>query len=196
MVIAREPLIACDERDSVETIRRRLPEVTKAYLLGILHDATQRKTTFRLAQKSERFIRFLAQGIRSLKVGAWVYREGKDRHLWVVEFSKSLLKGFKISSRQDKIDYVRGYFDAEGGIAKSPKVRFYIYFAQKDYQDLKEVEKYLEELGISCGKIHNPSRRVDPDYWRFYVRAKSYRDFAQTIGSFHPEKSCLLGMKR
>ena len=113
----------------------------------------------------------------------------------MVEFSKSLVSGTKIISRNEKIDYVRGYFDAEGGIARSLKVRYYIYFAQKNLTDLKEVKKYLEELNIGCGKIHNPSRNADPDYWRFYVSAKSYKKFAQIIGSWHPVKSCFLRMK-
>lgn len=196
MVTAREPRSGKPNVDSVETIRRRLPEVTKAYLLGILHDATQRKNTFRLAQKNERFIRFLAREIKFLGKGAWVYKEGKNRSLWVVEFSKSLLKEVKITSHQNKTDYIRGYFDAEGGIPRSKKVRFYLYFAQKNYQDLREVRGYLEELGISCGRIHNPSKKAGPDYWRFYIKARSYSDFARVIFSCHPEKSRLLGMKR
>lgn len=175
--------------------RRLLQKVTKQYLFGLLHDATERGTTYRLAQKNKEFIEFLAQGIRSLGRKAWVYKEGKRRNLWIVEFSKSLLKNIKIKSRQEKIDYIRGYFDAEGGIARSPKVRFYLYFAQKDLEDLEEVKKYLEELGIMCGKTHNPSKKVDPNYWRFFIRAKSYKDFARIIGSNHPEKRRLLRMK-
>ncbi len=170
--------------------------MTKAYLLGALHDATERKTTYRIAQKSTEYVEFLAEGIKSLGRKAWTYREGKSRNLYIVEFSKSLLKGAKIRSRQDKIDYIRGYFDAEGGIARNPKVRYYLYFAQKDLSDLQEVKDYLEELGIACGKIHNPSKRVDPDYWRFFIRVKSYKDFARTIGSWHPIKRRFLRMKR
>lgn len=101
----------------------------------------------------------------------------------------------QINSRQDKIDFVRGYFDSEGGISKDPKVRYYIYFAQKDRKDLLRVKKFLEELKISCGRMHNPSRRIDSDYWRFYVRAKSYNDFAKTINSSHPNKRRYLRMK-
>lgn len=172
--------------------RRRLLKVTKAYLAGILHDATYRKTTFRVAQNNLDFIHTLTKGIKSLNKKAWVYQEGRKRHLWIVEFSRSWLEGVKIISNQDKIDYIRGYFDAEGGIAKSKKVRFYLYFAQKDYSDLSIVKSYLEELGIFCGRIHNPSKRVDPDYWRFYIQAKSYSDFARIIGSLHPEKSYFL----
>lgn len=170
--------------------------MTKAYLLGALHDATERKTTYRIAQKSKAYIEFLAKGIKSLGRRAWMYKEGKSRNLYVVEFSKSLLKGAKIRSRQDKIDYIRGYFDAEGGIARNPKVRYYLYFAQKDLGDLQKVKNYLEELDVACGKIHNPSKKADPEYWRFFIRAKSYEDFAKIIGSWHPVKRRFLRMKR
>jgi len=170
--------------------------MTKAYLLGALHDATERKTTYRIAQKSRGYIEFLAKGIGSLDRKAWMYKEGKSRNLYIVEFSKSLLKGTKIRSRQEKIDYIRGYFDADGGITRDPKVRYYLYFAQKDLGDLEKVRTYLEELGIACGKIHNPSKKVDPDYWRFYIKARSYEDFAKTIGSWHPVKRRFLRMKR
>jgi len=71
-----------------------------------------------------------------------------------------------------------------------------LYFAQKDLSDLQEVKSYLEELGIVCGKIHNPSKKADPEYWRFFVGAKSYKDFAVIIGSWHPVKRRFLRMKR
>ena len=176
--------------------RRPLTKMTKAYLLGALHDATERKTTYRLAQKSREYIEFLAKGIKSLGRKAWIYKEGKSRDLYIVEFSKSILLGVKIRSRQDKIDYIRGYFDTEGGVARNPRVRYYLYFAQKDLDDLREVRQYLEELGIACGKIHNPSKKVDPNYWRFFIRAKSYKDFAKIIGSWHPVKRRFLRVKR
>jgi hypothetical protein len=180
-------------RDYTPTPTRKF---TKAYLLGALHDATERKLTYRISQKSREYVQFLAQGIESLGKKAWTYKEGKNRNLYIVEFSKKFLKGTKIISQQEKIDYIRGYFDTEGGIAKSSKVRYYIYFAQKDFKDLKELKKYLTEIGIACGKIHNPSIKADPHYWRFYVRAKSYYDFAKIIGSWHPAKSNFLRKKR
>jgi hypothetical protein len=77
----------------------------------------------------------------------------------------------------------------------SQHVRFYIYFAQKDLQDLNKVKNYLEELGIECGKVHNPSKRIDPNYWRFFIKASSYKDLAKTIGSNHPKKRYLLRKK-
>ncbi|MFO0704654.1 MAG: LAGLIDADG family homing endonuclease [Candidatus Andersenbacteria bacterium] len=169
--------------------------ITKAYILGVLHDATETKKTYRISQKSKAFVEMVASGIRSLGGSAWTYKEGKDRSVYVVEFSKSFLGGTVISSSQDKRDYIRGYFDAEGGIAKSKSVRYYLYFAQKNRMDLLEVRSYLEEFGIECGKTHNPSSRIDPNYWRFYIRAKSYPDFAKIIGSDHPEKSRYIRLK-
>lgn len=170
--------------------------MTKAYIFGVLHDATERKTTYRISQKSKKFVEFIANLISRLGGKAWTYQEGKDRSVYVVEFSKSFLKGVTIRTQEDKIHYTRGYFDADGGIAKSPKVRFYVYFAQKNREDLDEVKQYLKELGIKCGKTHNPSKKVDPKYWRFYIRAESYQDFAKIISSWHPEKQSYLRMKR
>src|SRR3989344_7647894 len=163
--------------------------MTKAYLLGALHDGTVRKLTYRIVQKDRGYIEFLVNEIRKLSQKAWMYKEGKNRQLYVVEFSKSFLKNFVITSKLDKIDYIRGYFDAEGGIARSPKVRYYIYFAQKNLKDLEQVRGYLMDFGINCGIIHNPSKKVDPNYWRFFISVKSYKRFAQIIGSWHPIKS-------
>jgi len=106
------------------------------------------------------------------------------------------LKGVKIESEEERINYIRGYFDTDGGIAKTDKTRYYIYFCQKDFYDLNQVRDYLLDLGIDCGVIHNPSKRIDPKYWRFFICAKSYNDFALKIGSWHPEKFIYLRMKR
>jgi len=74
-------------------------------------------------------------------------------------------------------------------------LRFYIYFAQKNKADLEELRNFLIDLGIDCGIPHNPSKKADPNYWRFFIRAKSYKKFVEEIGSWHPEKSRLLRMK-
>jgi hypothetical protein len=192
MAIPREP----QKHWGLRRDYTRAPQhLTKAYLLGALHDATERKTTYRISQKSKEYVELIAKGIMALGRKAWVYQEGQNRNVYVVEFSKSILNGFKLKTQQDKVDYIRGYFDTEGGIAKSKRVRYYIYFAQKDRKDLEEVKRYLEELKLNCGKTHNPSKRVDPDYFRFYILADSYNQFATTIGSFHPDKIKCLRMK-
>jgi len=191
MVIPREPLDSRGRRRDYT----RAPQITKAYLLGILYDATVRKTTYRVGTKSKEFAKILKSGIETLGNNAWIYKEGKNRNLWIVEFSKSLLKDSEVKSRRDKLDFIRGFFDAEGGIAKSPKVRFYLYFCQKNKKILETLKKYLFEFRIESGIIHNPSRKIDPNYWRFFVSSKSYRDFAKIIESNHPEKFSILRMK-
>jgi len=195
MVIPREPKLDTKSNRGLRRDYTQTPQISKCYLLGILHDATKRRTTYRVATKNYNFALILKNAILNLGRKAWIYKEGKTRNLWIVEFSKSLLKEVKIKSRQNKLDYIRGFFDAEGGIAKDPKVRFYLYFCQKNENSLKETKRYLSEFGIKSGIIHNPSRKIDPDYWRFFVKADSYKDFARKISSNHPEKFAILRMK-
>jgi intein/homing endonuclease len=191
MVIPREPR----QRRGLRRDYTQAPLISKAYLIGLLHDATARKTTFRIATKSKDFAEVIQRGIANLGRKAWIYKEGKLRNLWIVEFSKSILKDTKLESKQEKLDYIRGFFDAEGGIAKNPKVRYYLYFCQKNRNKLLQLKQYLSEFGIQSGKVHNPSKRVDPNYWRFFIRIQSYERFAQVIGSSHPEKRRYLRMK-
>ena len=165
--------------------------MSRSYLLGVLHDGTVRPRTIRISQREEVFVSFLKRLIESLGGRAWTYREGRTRELYVVEFSRSFLESHRVQSRRDVVDYVRGYFDAEGGVSSDSRSP-YVYFAQKDRRDLEELYAFLVSLGIEVGKMHNPSRRVDPDYWRFYVRRRSLRRFSDLVGSWHPRKSKLL----
>jgi len=168
--------------------------MSKAYILGTLHDATERKYTYRISQKEREYVDFIANLVRKSGHRAWVYQEGKNRNLYVVEFAKSALKGTKVQTEKEKVDYLRGYFDTEGGIPKKPGARLYIYFAQKNRNDIEKVKRYLEEIGVRCGKIHNPTKK-DPNYWRFFVSSRSYKDFVEKVGSWHPRKRQLLRVK-
>jgi len=68
--------------------------MTKAYLLGVLHDGTVRKKTYRIGAKDQEYIEFLLKGIKNLGQNAWMYKEGKSRKFYIVEFSKSFLNQF------------------------------------------------------------------------------------------------------
>jgi hypothetical protein len=195
MVIPREVVSQLCGIDPVETTRHLLKIMTKAYILGALHDGTIRKKTFRITQKSKEYVEMLAKAIHLLGGNAWTYREGATRKLYVVEFSKSFLHDATIISKRDKIEYLQGYFDTDGAVSQSSSVRFYLYFCQKSYQDLYQAHCFLLELGIQTGKIHNPSRMVDPNYWRFYISSRSHKQFIEIIGSKHPDKSKYLRMK-
>ena len=166
--------------------------MSRPYLLGALHDGTVRRKTIRICQREEAYVKFLRDLILGMGARAWTYREGKTRELYVVEFTRGLLEDRRIGPRWEKIDYARGYFDAEGGIPANPLASPYLYFAQKDREDISELRSILLGLGIQCGDLHNPSRRQDPEYWRFYVRRASIASFARIVGSWHPRKEIIL----
>ena len=86
------------------------------------------------------------------------------------------------------LHYVRGYFDAEGGMPTDPQARLYLRFCQKDRPNLEVVAQILQSWGLTCGRLHNPSRTVDPNYWRFYVATRSHEQFMTLVGSWHPRK--------
>jgi len=187
-----KPSLNVRKRSSIPLNQAQSKSTLQSYLLGAMHDGTVRPRTLRISQREQDYVLSLRRRIIASGGRAWTYKEGKERNVYVVEFSRTFLDGHQIRTRQDVIHYVRGYFDAEGGIAAASKVASYVYFAQKDRHDLLEVHAYLVQLGISCGRIHNPSVHVDPDYWRFYVSRHSLFRFAQIVGSWHPRKSKLL----
>lgn len=88
--------------------------------------------------------------------------------------------------------YAWGYSGAEDGLPQSDDRRLYIQITQKNRHDLQQVQECLERIGVGCGRIHNPSIRVDPDYWRFYVGASSHVVFVGRVGSWHPSSAAYL----
>lgn len=193
--IPREVVPICIGVDPVETTRRRLSGAKKRelelYCLGALHDATHnhKHQTFRYSQSSIKWLRLMQEIFAKLNHKSWIYREGRDRFVWILETSAKLDQSKKPVNIAEKIAYIRGYFDAEGGMPKSNRSFLYFQFCQKDKIDLQEVKKYLEEINIICGKIHNPSKNVDPNYWRFFVSRVSHSRFMELIGSWHPRKA-------
>lgn len=184
----------CGNRDDpVETTRRLLVNAKKselkAYLLGALHDATFNKIhqTWRFSQSNIGWLKFLQFLLKQLDHKSWIYREGKTRSVWILETTVKISQ-LQTESKSEKIMYARGYFDAEGGMPKKNTDFLYFQFCQKDKSDLEKVRSCLKELGIECGSIHNPSKRIDRDYWRFFVNRKSHLKFMRMIYSFHPRK--------
>jgi intein-encoded DNA endonuclease-like protein len=181
--------------ESSETIRQAplSKSEIQAYLLGAIHDGTLNKgKRIRISQKGTEWLKILQQLLKKLGYSSWIYKEGKDRKVYVLEtlanFLDFNLDPLILKSKREKIGYIRGFFDAEGGIPKTKKGKFYIQLVQKDKEKLKKVKKLLNELRINTGRIHNPSERVDPDYWRMYVLKESQKRFVKIIGSWHPRK--------
>lgn len=176
--------------------------IAKAYLQGALHDGThsQMHWTHRIAQKNVEWLNMIHHLLSNLGHRSWIYREGKTRDVHILETSAKFLRidfnPDELTDYQEKIAYVKGYFDAEGGVPKALQSRFYIQICQKDREELDKVRNILEEASISCGCIHNPSVKVDPNYWRFFVRTKSQQRFAEIIGSWHPLKDAIFKARK
>ncbi len=175
--------------------------VLQAYLQGALHDGTRSELhrTHRFSQKGTEWLDRLATILTFLGHRSWMYQEGRHRQVFALETSASFLDvdfdPDQLESEPERIAYARGYFDAEGGLPQNSTARFYVQFTQKDRCELGKVKLILEELGIVCGRMHNPSVRVDPDYWRFFIRTKSHLAFASHVGSWHPIKERILQRK-
>ena len=185
--------------DPSETIRRAplSKKVIRAYLLGCLHDGTfSSNKRFRISQKRREWLEILKILFKKAGYNAWIYKEGKKRKVYVLETLANFLD-FEVSPQkfktlEEQIAYIRGFFDAEGGIPRRMKDRFYIQLTQKNRRKLKEIKEILEKIEIHTGKIHNPSKKVDPDYWRMYVSARSHMRFIKIVGSWHPRKIIIL----
>jgi hypothetical protein len=183
-----------DNAEPSETIRRA-PFVSKleiqAYLQGALHDAYRRGNRVRFSQKGTEWLSVLKNLLDQLGHKSWMYREG-SRDVYDLETTAEFLD-FKFDPRSLKTSeeiaaYIRGFFDAEGGIPHSRNTTFYIQLVQKDREKVRMLKELLQSLGIKTGMLHNPSYRVDPNYWRCFVSTASHADFARIIGSLHPLK--------
>jgi hypothetical protein len=185
--------------DPSETTRRT-PHTSEleAYLLGALHDGTYNRQhkTFRFSQRGRAWLETLQRFLNRLGHRSWLYREGKLRKVYVLETTASFLDTRfdprMLRSAKERIAYIRGYFDAEGGIPRSRASRFYIQLCQKNRMEMEYVRITLEMMGVRCGALHNPSKAVDPDYWRFFIRTTSHTDFVRVISSWHPRKQRVL----
>ncbi len=175
--------------------------ILQAYLFGALHDGTfnRKHKTWRISQSNRAWLEKLKDILNELGYKAWIYQEGKSRTVSIVEttaaFLKQIPEPLQLQTKKEQIAYIRGYFDAEGGIPKSDNHWMYIQLSQKNQVELEQIKTILVSLGIEAGKIHNPSQKIDPNYWRLFISRKSHQDFIKIIGSWHPRKQKLLASR-
>lgn len=192
------PLSVLDGYDPSETTCRT-PFSEKeiiAYLQGALHDASlNKRKRYRFTQKGDKWLLVLQKLFKELGYNSWIYKEGKDRNVYTLETLADFLDFnfdiLKLKSDKERASYIRGFFDAEDGIPIKKSNRFYIQLVQKDRLKLIKLKKVLSIFRISTWIIHNPSKRVDPEYWRMFVSVNSYKLFAEIIGSLHPRKAII-----
>jgi len=197
--ISREVRSVGTTDDPSETTRRSpsLEKKIKAYLQGALHDASlNKRKRYRFTQKGDEWLLELKKMFEKLEYRAWIYKEGSTRDVYALETLAEFLDfrfdPLSLSAKEEQGAYIRGFFDAEGGIPHQRKARFYIQLVQKDLSKIQKIKSILDRLGIATGAVHNPSKKVDPNYWRIFVSAKSYQRFAEVIGSSHPRKRRIL----
>ena len=202
-----ENVLSADNQQGRSAVRRKPSETTRrspflpamnkreiyAYMHGAMHDASlNKKRRVRFGQKYPEWLRLIKSLLHVVGVRSWIYKEGRNRDFFILEtVCRNLDFAFdprQLKTKEEKIAYIRGFFDAEGGIPRNGG-EFYIQLVQKDLQKMEAIKKILVDFGIYCGKIHNPSKRVDPDYWRIFIARKSHKEFASMIGSWHPVKA-------
>jgi intein-encoded DNA endonuclease-like protein len=137
---------------------RQTPRVTEAYLLGALHNGTYNicRKTYRFSQANIIWLQILQEKLAALGYKSWIYKEGRDRTVYVLETSAKFLSTMydpkRFTSTEQKIAYIRGFFDAEGGLPQSLDARFYIQLVQKNQPKLVWIQSVLEDLGITYTK--------------------------------------------
>lgn len=140
-------------------------KIIKAYLQGALHDATfSSNRRYRFSQKGTGWLILLKDLLGKINYSSWIYREGRGREVFVLETLADFLDfAFNPLSLRDapvKAAYVRGFFDAEGGVPRNSSDRFYIQLVQNSKPKLEALKKVLNELGIETGHIHNPVKEL------------------------------------
>lgn len=160
------------------------------YLLGAMCDSTTNHLhkTIRFCQKDRNWLNVLRKILLNLGHNSWIYKEGRDRDLWVCE-TKTFYPQVENGS---SLSFVRGFFDADGGMPKNSSSRLYFQFTQKSYEDIYLLKTIMEGHKINCGIPHVPSVKTNPGYWRIFVSAQSFDDFMLNVGSWHPSKRILI----
>ena len=164
-----------------------------AYLHGAIHDGYiyTGKSKGRVAvitQKNKEWLETIKVIIENNDGKAWIFPQ-RDIHILETKFNY-LFEKPSLSTKDEKLEFVSGFFDAEGGIPKKLDSRFYIQFVQKSKSKLELVSSILEEFGVKCGKIHQYDKKSK--CWRFFVRCQSWLRFIELIKSKHPEKQARL----
>jgi hypothetical protein len=115
-----------------------------AYLEGARRDSTYSTlhNTFRYSQADRRWLVVLGLVLSKLHSRAWIYREGR-RRAWVLETVYCNAPEPCLGNAEERTAFVRGYFDAEGGIPRDKTGRFYIQFVQK-------TQRTYRWFGLAC----------------------------------------------
>jgi len=84
-----------------------------------------------------------------------------------------------------QIQYVRGYFDADGVSGKE-----HTGFCQANLQSLLDIKSILKKLGIECRpKIEERKTKKGKDFYYLYIKKCHHKAFFEKVGSSNPSKA-------
>jgi hypothetical protein len=157
-------------------------EELRSYLAGASRDGTINRAhgTLRIAQADIAWLHVLQDVLKRLGHRSWIYRERSTVH--VIETCFRVDRSPALTDDPARSAFARGYFDAEGGLPRQLGARAYIQFVQKDLADLNLVRCAVVNLGVVCGRIHNPSWRVDPGIGASMLRVAVTRCLRRSFG--------------
>ena len=139
-----------------------------AYLVGALegdgyiYKGKRKGIVAVFTQKNREWLENIKKIIEENQGKAWIF---KQRNINVLETKfKPLLEKINIEklSQKEKLEYVAGFFDAEGGIPRNPENTPYLYiqFVQKNAETLKRIIKILEDSSIEMIKSRHPEKII------------------------------------
>ena len=129
-------------------------------------------------------IRFRSKQLFSLLIGKYNFPYSGKQAFWNPVIDKEFV-----------IDYLRGFFDAEGGVfikGKNIRVDFYqSWHDENSCPPLEAIRKYLINLGIKCGSVRKRKPNQIQNFPRYVLSISNKRgvlEFARVVGSYHPNK--------
>lgn len=193
-----------------------------AYLIGILRDGcfTRNKSNYiyriRVYQKNKDLIDKIAKKFKNLFGKQPIIESDKRNGVWCLKLNSKRIynklvtisdypgnqQGWKIpnwilkSTLDIKKNYVKGFFDAEGGVphveerdVKKKDIR--IHFSQGNKEVLNDIKEMINLFGIKGGKICGPYFKKgykNPMYAFIIHGVNEVTKFYHTFGSLHPLK--------
>ena len=180
---------------------------SRAYLKGVLDgdgylDRERNRTRICLVTKSKFFIKNFQgnlekQGITSIRI-----KEMKipDSVIWgrtiktnnifyrirkyISKEKLSKLLNFNPSTQEEKVSYLRGFYQSEGCYCNYKGKYYYINFTNKNKRLLDKVASFLADLGIRIsGMYHRVCEKEHWANWQLYIyRQSEVEKFKQIIG--------------
>ncbi len=183
-------------------LERRIAEESREeslwYLAGALGDGTlyfdSGRYVVEYGQRCVEWLRY-AVGLRLAKFGKPYLVRHRSSYWKIKVYSKELYSQLldrwvkvRTSPPVDRdliVKFIRGFFDAEGTIARQDKRRVYIRMAQKDRALLEAVKAMLAVLGISTTEVFRSDRYGT---YALQISSGDVRKFVEIVGTDHPLK--------